>query len=61
MTSSITESLTHREDVQMRSAYPSTRLTVADLEQVQVQFPNYYLVGKFPLQNYGRSNLSKIA
>lgn len=35
MTSSITESLTHREDVQMRSAYPSTRLTVADLEQLQ--------------------------
>ncbi len=35
MTSSLTESLTHREDVQMRSVYPSTRLTVADLEQVQ--------------------------
>ncbi len=36
MTSSLTKSLTNREDVQMRSAYPSTRLAVADLEQVQV-------------------------
>jgi Uma2 family endonuclease len=36
MTSSLTESLTDREDLQIRSAYPSTRLTVADLERVQV-------------------------
>jgi Uma2 family endonuclease len=36
MTSSLTESLTDREDLQIRSADPSTRLTVADLERVQV-------------------------
>ena len=36
MTSSITESLADREDLQIRSAYPSTRLTVADLEQLQI-------------------------
>ena len=36
MTSSLTESLTDREDLQTRATYPSTRLTVADLEQVQV-------------------------
>jgi Uma2 family endonuclease len=36
MTSSLTESLTNREDLQIRSAYPSIRLTVADLERVQV-------------------------
>jgi Uma2 family endonuclease len=35
MTSSLTESLTDREDLQIRSAIPSTRLTVADLERVQ--------------------------
>ena len=35
MTSSLTESLTDQEDLQIRSAYPSTRLTVADLEQLQ--------------------------
>lgn len=35
MTSSITESLADREDLQIRSAIPSTRLTVADLEQLQ--------------------------
>lgn len=35
MTSSLTKSLTDGEDLQIRSAYPSTRLTVADLEQVQ--------------------------
>ncbi len=36
MTSSIAESLADgREDLQIRSAYPSTRLTVADLEQVE--------------------------
>ncbi|MBW3586850.1 MAG: Uma2 family endonuclease [Cyanobacteria bacterium 0813] len=31
----MTSSLTDREDLQIRSAYPSTRLTVADLEQLQ--------------------------
>jgi Uma2 family endonuclease len=36
MTSSLTETLTDREDLHIRSAYPSTRLTVADLERVQV-------------------------
>ncbi len=36
MTSSLTESLTDQEDLQIPSAIPSTRLTVADLEQVQV-------------------------
>ncbi|MEG4574561.1 Uma2 family endonuclease [Microcoleus sp. N3A4] len=36
MTSSLTESLTDREDLQIQSDYPSTHLTVADLERVQV-------------------------
>ena len=36
MTSSLTETLTDCDDLQIRSAYPSTRLTVADLERVQV-------------------------
>ncbi|WP_445252007.1 MULTISPECIES: hypothetical protein [unclassified Microcoleus] len=31
----MTSSLTDREDLQIRSAYPSTRLTVTDLEQLQ--------------------------
>ncbi len=35
MTSSLAESLTDREDLQIRSAYPSTPLTIADLEQLQ--------------------------
>jgi len=35
MSSSLTESLTDQEDLQIGSTYPSTRLTVTDLEQLQ--------------------------
>ncbi|MEG3986890.1 hypothetical protein QUA13_06980 [Microcoleus sp. S28C3] len=35
MTSSLTESLTDLEDLQIKSDYPSTPLTVADLEQLE--------------------------
>lgn len=39
----MTSSLTDREDFQTKSASPSTRLTVADLEQVQALFSEAHL------------------